>query len=299
MQVRPLRVALARGTVVFVGMAAVAACTASAIVAAPPSTVPPLTVGHAARQEMTIRNGPATSSNWAGYTVTPTAGSSVTSFSNVFGSWVQPTVSCTSGSPTYSAFWVGLGGLNGGSGSSALEQIGTGANCTAANAPVYSAWYELLPAPPVTLKLAVRPGDTIQAAVTISGHTVSMRLRNLTLRTVVNKKLAMTRPDLSSAEWIAEAPSSCNSSGRCSVLPLANFGSVNFLKAAATGSGHSGLIADLSWSAAAVSLDGSNGRPFAGVTNSGSAASAVPTPLSATGSFAVSWQQTSPAGSGQ
>ena len=37
----------------------------------------------------------------------------------------------------------------------------------------------------------------------------------------------------SSAEWIAEAPSSC--SFTCSVLPLANFGTVNFSNSTANG----------------------------------------------------------------
>jgi hypothetical protein len=270
-----------------------AACTAGAIVAAPMSTTRTSTLRHTTFMAATVKHGSATSSNWAGYAVTPITGSGVASFSNIFGTWVQPAAGCTSGTASYSAFWVGLGGLSGGSG--ALEQIGTDANCTSANTPVCAAWYELLPAPPVPLKLAVKPGDTISAAVTVSGQTVFMRLRNLTRGTVVNKKLRMATPDLSSAEWIAEAPSACNGSGRCSPLPLADFGSVDFLKAAATGAGHSGLIADPAWSATAISLDGSNAGSFARRAGSGTTASAVPTALTTSGSFTVNWQQNPPA----
>ena len=48
----------------------------------------------------------AVSENWAGYEATN--GSS--DFSAASGSWVQPTAKCPPGSPSYSAFWVGLGG---------------------------------------------------------------------------------------------------------------------------------------------------------------------------------------------
>jgi hypothetical protein len=222
--------------------------------------------------------------------VTPSAGAA-TSFSNVFGTWVQPAVSCTAGTGSYSAFWVGLGGAT--ESATSLEQIGTSADCPASGTPVYSAWYEILPAAPVFLKLAVKPGDTISAAVTLSGKRVSLRLRNLTRHTVVNKKLKLTAPDTTSAEWIAEAPSTCDRSGHCSTLPLANFGSVNFLQAAATGSGHSGLITDPAWTATAISLDGSGGQGF-GQLGGGAVASATPSSPTGTG-FSVAWQPPTPA----
>jgi len=257
----------------------VAAATASASASATVTT----TVLHATD----LRRDAAASSNWAGYGVTPTPGGTVTSFSNVIATWVQPAVTCVVGTPSYSAFWVGLGGMT--QASTSLEQIGTESNCTSAGTAKYDAWYEILPAPPVFLKLAIAPGDRVSAAVTITGRTVRMRLRNLTRRTVVNKKLTMAAPDLTSAEWVAEAPSSCTTSGRCMVLPLANFGSVDFLQAAATGSRHSGLISDPAWKATAITLDGSQPMGFFGGTG-GALASAVPTELSPSGSFSVAWQ---------
>ena len=86
------------------------------------------------------------SSNWAGYVAGSSDGS--TQFSNVSGSWVQPTSTCSSGQDD-AAFWVGIGGDDGqsssegsslGDGSStSLEQIGTEGNCTG-NGTQYYAW---------------------------------------------------------------------------------------------------------------------------------------------------------------
>jgi hypothetical protein len=53
------------------------------------------------------------SSNWAGYALTGTNSSGApTTYTNVVGSWVQPKVTCTARQPSYSAFWVGLGGFS-------------------------------------------------------------------------------------------------------------------------------------------------------------------------------------------
>ncbi len=282
---------LVRGAVLLTGLATIAglsAGTASASAARAP-------LRYGVVRSAVVTHDAATSSNWAGYAVTPLSGSAVASFTNVFGTWVQPAVNCSAGTPSYSAFWVGLGGST--QNSTSLEQIGTSADCAASGTPVYSAWYEILPAAPVSLKLLVRPGDTISAAVTISGKTVAMRLRNLTRHTVVNKKLKMAAPDTTSAEWIAEAPSSCDRSGRCTTLPLANFGSVNFLKAAATASGHSGLIIDPAWTANAISLDGSDNQGIGRFVAGGASASAIPSSPTGTG-FSVAWQSLTPGATG-
>jgi hypothetical protein len=106
------------------------------------------------------------------------------------------------------------------------------------------------------------------------------------------------QPDLTSAEWIAEAPSSCSSSGGCRTLPLANFGSVSFARAAATGDGHAGTISDPAWQATPVELaelgpDGID-PAFADVRPATDASGATPGPLSADGrGFAVAWHAAS------
>jgi len=74
------------------------------------------------QQELEAGVATTTSTNWAGYAITDRK-----PFTSATGRWVQPAVSCADLSPTYSAFWVGLGGYSGNS----LEQIGTETDCTA------------------------------------------------------------------------------------------------------------------------------------------------------------------------
>lgn len=170
------------------------------------------------------------SANWSGYAVT--GASQATRFHRVAGTWVQPAGSCVPGQETYSVAWVGLGGFN--RGSDALEQTGTAVDCTYSGRPVYSAWYELVPAAPVTLKLGVRPGDVIAGSVSQKARRIIMQVRDLTshaTRTVVR---TVSAPDLSSAEWIVEAPSICLTSRHCTPLPLTDFGTVPFSNASTT-----------------------------------------------------------------
>ena len=236
------------------------------------------------------------SSNWAGYAVSGTNASGVpTSFTDVTGSWIQPKVSCTAGRPSYSAFWVGLGGFS--SESQALEQIGTEANCDTGGHAVYAAWYELVPAPSTPIRMTVRPGDRITAAVLVQGGQVTLQLTNTTRHARATQRVTAPELDLTSAEWIVEAPSTCTISGRCRTLPLANFGSVFFTRAAATGDAHAGTITDPAWAGTPIVLaeTGAGGLgPFTTDHPSSSRSGATPGTLSADGrSFAVAWRPAS------
>jgi hypothetical protein len=144
----------------------------------------------------------------------------------------------------------------------------------------------------VTIKLTVRPGDAISATVAVSGTTVSVRIANTTRGTVFAKSLTMpVAPDVSSAEWIAEAPSTCGRYG-CTPLPLANFGTASFTSASATtADGHTGTISDPAWAATAVALQGTTAGRFR-FAASLTVANAIPGALSGDGaSFGVAWQQ--------
>ena len=236
----------------------------------------------AAAVRMTVNVGSSVSSNWAGYAVTgqdPGSGAAV-SYRAVSATWVQPTATCTRGTATYSAFWVGLGGYL--PESQALEQIGTTADCSSTGKPAYSVWYELVPAASVPVRLKLAAGNTMSAVVVVNGSSVTLRIRNLTRRTVFTKRLTMTAPDLSSAEWVAEAPASCNAAGRCRVLPLANFGTVLFSQAAAaTVDGQSGTISNPAWAATPIEL----------VTDPAAGNGATPGALApGGGAFSVSWR---------
>ena len=191
----------------------------------------------------------AVSQNWSGY-----AAGGNTQFSDVAGSWVQPTAKCNAAGQTYSAFWVGLGGSS--DQSQALEQVGTQSDCGAGGQTDYYAWYELVPAAPVKLGLEITPGDKISAKVSVSGSSVTVSLTDQSTGQGATKTLSMSNPDTSTAEWIAEAPSECDgsASGNCQTLTLANFGSVAFSNATATAGGHTGTISDSNWTAQAVQL---------------------------------------------
>ncbi len=261
------------------GLTATVALVAACAVAAAPSSSAATTDAQSAVSE-----------NWAGYVVGSSSQNAAEQFSSVSGSWVEPSVKCTTGQG-YSAFWVGLGGSGGQSGS--LEQVGTEADCTSGGSGDYFAWYELVPSAPVKLDLAVRPGDQVSGRVTVSGSQVTVALSDSTAGTSVARTLQMSNPDVSSAEWIAEAPSSCDQTSNCQPLPLADFGMVNFTGASATAAGHTGTISDSNWTADAVSLDGSaDGAGLGGprfATNEASAA-AQPSTLSGDGSaFSVTW----------
>jgi len=232
------------------------------------------------------------STNWAGYAIadlqTVESGTSTTplTFTSVTATWKQPKVSCSAGSTSYSAFWVGLGGLA--STSEALEQIGTGADCTATGKAVYYAWYELVPAASVPVSLKVRPGDTITASVNVTGTSVLVQVKDRTRKTSFTKRLFMAAPDLTSAEWIAEAPSGCSQIGDCRVLPLSNFASVTFTRIAAIADGHPGTVTDPTWASALIRL-----IPESGPGASPSKAGATPAAVSSDGRiFAVAWDPT-------
>ena len=233
----------------------------------------------------------AQSGNWSGYVSGANGGS--TKFKTVSGSWVVPTAKCTaSGEPTYSAFWVGLGGADS---TEALEQDGTEANCSAQGTASYYAWYELVPKAPVRVDLPVAAGDHISSKITVDGTSVSVWLSDETSGQTLSKTLSMSDPDVSSAEWIAEAPSQCEGSvSNCTPLPLTDFGTAQFTSSSATDTnGHTGPISDPEWAATAVTLSpdaGSEGFDGASFTSTGNSAGATPSALTDDGSaFSVAY----------
>jgi len=238
----------------------------------------------------------AVSSNWSGYAVTGATYSSVT------GTWTEPTAACstTTTSVTASAFWVGLGGDS--SNSDALEQAGTEADCGAAGTARYSASYELVPAASVKLPLVISAGDRVSATVNVQNTTVTVKVDDLTTGKSATKTMTMASPDVSSAEWIAEAPSVVTNMGT-ELLPLTDFGSVSFSDAhATTSSSATGTISDGAWTATRIDLDSSSGGPDGPGRSAGpgsqfgtqiTAAQATPTRLTTGGSsFRVTWMKT-------
>jgi hypothetical protein len=93
------------------------------------------------------------------------------------------------------------------------------------------------------------------ASVAIVGHRVTMTLIDRTTRRSFRKTLRTSLLDVSSAEWIVEAPSNCIGGSACQPEPLANFGSARFVHARAWSStGRRGTIADPAWHFTKVEL---------------------------------------------
>jgi len=215
------------------------------------------------------------STHWAGYIDTG-AGSS---FTAVQATWVQPRIRCNRPNSS-AAFWIGLGGAP--VGADGLEQIGTSADCSEELLPSYSAWYELIPIPaaPIQLPITVAPGDRLTAQVNVRGGTVTLAMRNLSTGGSFSTQTTAPRLDLTSAEWIAEAPSFCLID--CTPLALADFGTVNFKRATASGDTHTGTINDPSWTHQPIKLFTTPFEP-----------SAIPSALSPNGrAFSVRWRDT-------
>jgi Peptidase A4 family len=229
---------------------------------------------------------PQASVNWSGYAAVPPttaaapSADSALTFSDVTGSWTQPRARCVKGRSDAAAFWVGIGGFN--EDSSTLQQLGTTAQCSSRGVPTYFVWWEIVPAAEVRVPMKVRPGDRVTAAVLVNGSRVTMSIKNATRRTRFSTTVTVSQPlDVSSAEWIAEAPAACAPNGVCEVVPLTNFGSVTFSKAAATANRVSGTITDPTWLATPLQLIPDT--PTAG---------ASPGALSPDGrSFRVAWQR--------
>ncbi|MGN6796726.1 MAG: G1 family glutamic endopeptidase [Gaiellaceae bacterium] len=237
---------------------------------------------------------PEVSSNWSGYAAISVDPTTPASFTDVTATWRVPKSSCTVNRLSSAAFWVGLGGYD--PASTALEQLGTGADCDgAAKTPTYYAWWELVPAASVRIPMKVKAGDTISAAVLVNGQTVTFSLKNVTRHTRFSKVLTTTQSlDTASAEWIAEAPSDCSASGRCRPVPLTNFGTVTFSNIAAIGNAHAGTLTDAAWTSSAIELISSGSTdPFFGLADPlGDGVGALPGDASTDGrTFSVSWQQ--------
>jgi hypothetical protein len=210
------------------------------------------------------------STNWSGYADDNSAGNT---YSTVTGNWTEPAVTCSSRTTQYAAFWVGIDGYS----SNSVEQDGTLAECYHGTA-YYFSWWEMYPTNSVqTVGTSVRPGDSISASVVRTGTSYTLSLTDST-RPADSFTTTQTCSNCanSSAEWIAEAPSSSRG-----VLPLANFGTWTESGATVKSGSTSGVIS--TFPDDEITMVDSSGR-----------VKAQPGPLSGGGSgFTVTWERTS------
>ena len=229
--------------------------------------------------------GSSLSQNWSGYAVHGAT------FQRASASWRQPRPICPPGQTRYSAMWVGLGGYS--LTSAALEQVGTELDCVRGRI-ASSAWYELVPEPSQTLRLHVRPGDLLTASVTAVGANVTVAITDVTRRHSFQRTLLATSLDVSSAEWILEAPSACVAgTAFCRTLPLADFRHARFSNAhAELAGGGIGAIVSSAWKRTMIVL-GAGGMTFVSNGNGAVAVgTARPSRLTHSGSsFGVTYTQ--------
>ncbi len=216
------------------------------------------------------KDGTSTSGNWSGYAVTGTG------FTKASGSWIVPAVTCSSGSQ-YGSFWVGIDGYS----SSTVEQLGTESDCSGTTAS-YHAWYEFCcKEPEITIpSMTIKPGDVMSAAVSYNGTNFTLSMKDVTTGVTFSKTGNIKGAQRTSAEWIAEAPSSGGT------LPLSDFGTMLF------GKDNTGIAKTCT---AAIGSTGGPIGSFANffqitMVNSSQAPKAIPTILSSDGtSFSDTW----------
>jgi hypothetical protein len=176
--------------------------------------------------------GMSKSNNWSGYN----QGQLMTgkSYHAISGTWVVPAATQRKvGEAEYSATWIGIGGgcLDAActAADTTLIQAGTSQDVGATGAATYSVWWELIPAPSVTITtLAVNAGDTIHVDISEGAP----ELWTITVQNVTRSQTwTQTTPYSSTyatAEWIEETPVVVDNSGKASVGPMPNLATVNF-----------------------------------------------------------------------
>jgi hypothetical protein len=140
----------------------------------------------------------------------------------------------------------------------------------------------------------------MHAAVTVTGNRVVVELDNLTSHHSFRKVLHTPSIDVSSAEWIVEAPSECLTQFSCQALPLANFGAISFDAAnVVAANGAAGSIAGGDWARTRITLTPGAQRLIVSRNSTGTAGAAAPSALRGGGStFDVTFATASDGSSG-
>lgn len=153
------------------------------------------------------------SSNWYGYNQ-GTLEKGTKLFNSVSGDWTVPTATQhTSGQAEYSSTWIGIGGGCVDSGcavtDSTLIQAGTEQDVDAGGSPSYSAWWEVIPGPGLTISnFNVSPGDHMHSDITEvvpDSDVWKITLQDVTRGETFTQTVPYPSTHLT-AEWIQETP---------------------------------------------------------------------------------------------
>src|SRR3954451_6395260 len=187
------------------------------------------------------------SSNWYGYNQGVLEKGN-TGFNSVSGDWTVPTATQhTRGQDEYSSTWIGIGGgcvdANCVVGDATLIQDGTEQDVDANGNASYSAWWEVIPGPGLTISnFNVSPGDHMHSD--ISEVVANSNVWKITLQDVTKGETYTTTVPYSSthatAEWIQETPLVFGTGG-AGLAALPNLSTNSFSNAKANGQ-NAGLV---------------------------------------------------------
>jgi len=176
-------------------------------------------------QLLQIRANTNQSSNWFGYNQ-GTLEQGGTLFNSITGDWTVPTASRhTAGQDEFSSDWIGIGGgcvdANCTVGDNTLIQTGTEQDVSATGQTSYSAWWEIIPGPSISISMTVAAGDHMHASV--AEAVPSSNVWVITLQDVTrNETFTQTVPYSSThatAEWIEETPLILGTNAGFAALP--------------------------------------------------------------------------------
>ncbi|HEY7280591.1 MAG TPA: G1 family glutamic endopeptidase [Actinomycetota bacterium] len=181
------------------------------------------------------------SNNWSGYNQgTLERGSTL--FNSIGGTWVVPTArQHKAGEAESSSTWIGIGGgcvdASCTVTDNTLIQAGTEQDVAAGGKASYNAWWEVIPAPSITISnFAVHAGDTIHgniAEVVGDSDVWTITLKNVTTGATFSQTVPYPSTH-TTAEWIEETPLLIGTSGTgLSAMP--NLGTVRFTHATVNG----------------------------------------------------------------
>jgi hypothetical protein len=166
------------------------------------------------------------SSNWFGYNQgTLEQGNKL--FNSITGNWTVPKATQhTKGQAEYSSDWIGIGGgcIDAGCTltDSTLIQTGTEQDVATNGKPSYSAWWEVIPAPSLTISnMTVAAGDKMHASV--AELVPDSNLWTITIEDLTRNESSTTTVPYSSthatAEWIEETPLIIGTNAGFAALP--------------------------------------------------------------------------------
>jgi len=201
-------------TRVFAAAALLAAALVPAASASPFDPTGALRLVHPAHAQLNTNQ----SSNWFGYNAGALERGGQL-FNSVTSDWTVPAASQhTPNQSESSATWIGIGGgcIDAGCTlqDATLIQTGTEQDVDSSGHPSYSAWWELVPAPAITIaNMTVSAGDRIHASVSQAAPgTWTIALNDVTRRETFSTTVPYPSTQ-STAEWIEETPLTIGSGG--------------------------------------------------------------------------------------